>query len=410
MLHLGHGAPPGHDFPVMVTAGGETATYRIRCLPASFPAWDFERFRPGPPGFFAVSVTPSDRTPWIIVFDHAGAPRWWVSPPTRALWAQVLSDGRVAWARSFGDGYGLDPKMAHEVRSLSGRLEHLVRTKGAIVDGHEFEELANGHVLINAYAPGTGVDLSRFGGSPDTTAAFAEIQEIDRHGRVVWRWNSRGRIRLGETGRWWRNVLSNPKLGAKGQQFDPVHINSIEPGGPGELVISTRHTDAIYGIDRRSGRITWKLGGTPRPESLRILGDPARRLFGGQHDVRLSRNGFLSVFDNGKDRPRLPRVAFYRLDRKARTAIYLGQLNDPQVRSSHCCGSARPLRGGGWLVSWGDNQLVSAFDRQGRIRFRYRLPAPSFRAVPVPAGAVTARALDRGMEAMERHPTPLSGT
>jgi hypothetical protein len=404
-VRLRRPARPGHDFPITIEDGGGMTTYRVRCLPAGFPAWRFERFRDGPAGFFAVSITPPGRTPWVIVFDHAGVPRWWFSPPTRALWAQVLGDGSIAWARSFGDGYGLDPKMAHEIRSLAGRLERLVRTAGTIVDGHEYEELANGHVLVNAYVPGTGVDLSRFGGAANATAAFAEIQELDRLGRVVWRWNSRRRIHLGETGRWWRNVLSNPKLGSAGQQFDPVHINSIEPGLPGELVISTRHTDAVYGIDRRTGRIAWKLGGTPRPESLRVVGDPARRLFGGQHDVRLSRGGFLSIFDNGKDRPRRPRVAFYRLDRAAGTATYLGQLNDPGVRTSHCCGSARPLRGGGWLVSWGDNRVVSAFDRRGRLRFRYELAAPAFRAVPVPSGAATAREFDQGMEAMERHPS-----
>jgi hypothetical protein len=280
-----------------------------------------------------------------------------------------------------------------------------VRTEGSIVDGHEFHELANGNVLVDAYVPGGGLDLRRFGGSAGARAVFAEIQELDPRGRVVWRWNSRTHIGLGETGRWWRNVLSNPKRDASGaQQFDPVHINSIEPAPDGEIVMSTRHTDAVYGIDRATGRITWKLGGTRTPESLRVLGDPATLLFGGQHDARLGPDGTLSVFDNGKDRPRLPRVAFYRLDREDRTATYLGQLNDPRVDASHCCGSARPLAGGGWLVSWGDNPVVSAFDEDGRLSFRLTMAAPSFRAVPMPRGAVGVRELDEGLEAMEGPP------
>lgn len=370
-------------------------------LPADFPAWEFESIRPLAPGLFTVSFQAShDRRPWVIVFDHDGRPRWWYNPPTRALWAQLLSDGSIAWARSFGDGYGLDRRMAHEVRSLSGELLRLVRTRGPIVDGHELRELPGGRFLLGSYAP-EAKDLSSVGGPRRAGIVSAEIQEVDRRGRVLWRWSSRGRIALAETGRWWPNVLANPRRRLRGRPtFDPVHINSIEPRGD-ELVISTRHTDAVYGIDRDSGEIAWKLGGTETAESLRIVSDPAVRPFGGQHDARISADGRLSVYDNGKDRPRRPRVAFYRLDPARGTATFLGQLNDPEVSSSHCCGSARELPGGGWLVSWGDNPIVSAFDADGRLAFRLRLAASSFRAVPVPPGAASAASLRRGMEAME---------
>jgi hypothetical protein len=369
-------------------------------LPADFPSWRFESLRPAPPGLFVVSFSsPGDGRPWVIVFDDQGTPRWWYNPDTRALWGQVLADGSLSWARSFGDGYGLDPRMAHEVRSESGKLLRLVRTEGSIVDGHEYRELPNGNVLLDTYIPETA-DLRRFGGPKRAAIASAEVQEIDPSGKVLWHWNSRGHIALRETGRWWRNVLSNPRRRLQREIFDPVHINSIEPRGDGEVVISTRHTDAVYGIDRASGEIAWKLGGTPTGQSLRVTGDPANKLLGGQHDVRIDRRGRLTVFDNGKDRPRRPRVVFYRLDFEQRRAEYRGQLNDPEVSRSHCCGSARELSGGGWLVSWGDNPLVTGFDGEGRIAFRLHLPASTFRAVPAPAGATSVAQLQRGMAAM----------
>jgi hypothetical protein len=403
-MRLDPSVGPGEDFTLAVIADDEHRTYHVRCLPADFPSWKFKRLRPIEPGLFVVSFRASrDARPWVIIFDHKGAPRWWYSPETRALWGQVLSDGTVSWARSFGDGYGLDPRMAHEVRSLSGELIRVVRTKGEIIDGHEFQELDNDNVLVDTYAPSAKVNLSRFGGPKNASAVFAEVQEIDPDGRVVWRWNSRRRIGLEETGRWWRNVLSNRKLSARGvATFDPVHVNSIEPRGPDEVVVSMRHTDAIYGIERSSGDIEWKLGGTETADSLRIVGDPAAKLFGGQHDARVDEGGDISVYDNGKDRPRRPRVVSYRLDLKQGTAIYLGQLNDPRITTSHCCGSARPLEGGGWLVSWGDNPLVTAFDRDRRTAFRLELPVSTFRAVPVPPGATTIAALDRGLERIEQ--------
>src|SRR5215218_3193994 len=100
-------------------------------LPADFPSWRFESLRPAPPGLFVVTFSnPADKRPWVIVFDTEGKPRWWYNPDTRALWGQVIGNGDLVWARSFGDGYGLDPRMAHEVRSESGKLVRLVRTGG----------------------------------------------------------------------------------------------------------------------------------------------------------------------------------------------------------------------------------------------------------------------------------------
>ena len=370
--------------------------------PADFPPTRFESIRPVPFGLFVVTYSgPGDGRPWVIVFDTEGRPRWWFNPDTRALWGQIVSDGSVVWARSFGDGYGLDPRMAHEVRTESGKLLRLVSTEGSIVDGHEYRELPDGNVLLDTYAPETA-DLRRVGGPRRATIVSAEVQEVDPAGKVLWHWNSRGHIALSETGRWWHSVLSNPRRRLQREAFDPVHINSIESRGKSEVIVSTRHTDAVYGIDRDSGEINWKLGGSPTGKSLRVVGDPATKLLGGQHDARLDRYGRLTIFDNSKDRPRRPRVVFYKLDPAAGKAIYKGQLNDPEVKRSHCCGSARELPGGGWLVSWGDNKLLTGFDRQGRIAFRLHLPAPTFRAVPVPPGATSVRRLERGMEAMRR--------
>jgi hypothetical protein len=259
--------------------------------------------------------------------------------------------------------------------------------------------LPNGNVLLDTYVPETA-DLRRVGGPKWAAIASAEVQEVDPAGKVLWRWNSRGHIGLGETGRWWRSVLSNPRRRLQREIFDPVHINSIEPRGSGEVVISTRHTDAVYGIDRATGEINWKLGGTRTGQSLQVSGDPANRLLGGQHDARIDRRGRLTIFDNGKDRPRRPRVVFYRLELEHDRAVYRGQLNDPEVKRSHCCGSAREMSDGGWLVSWGDNPLVTGFDRQGQIAFRLHLPASTFRAVPVPEGATSVSQLSRGMAAM----------
>jgi Arylsulfotransferase (ASST) len=401
---------PGQDLEVDALSDSGRETYNLRCLPVGFPQWAYQRLGPVEPGLFTVTFpsTSTRRRGWVVVFDHLGTPRWWYSPSISALGAQIHRDGTITWSRSFGDGYGVHPRMAHEVRSLSGDLVKVVRTQGSITDSHEHERLPSGNALVTTFAPRRNVDLRGLGNKKwqlprRGSAVLPEVQEIDPNGRLVWRWNAHRRIGIDETPQRWRdNVRSNPHPGPGGiPTYDPLHINSIDPWGSAQVVVSMRHADAVYGIDRSTGDIVWKLGGTPTEHSLRVIGDPhADLLFGGQHDARISREGTLSVFDNGKDRPRPPRAVWYELDLERRTATFRRQLSDPMAKTSHCCGSLRSMNGG-WLVDWGRNPLVTGFDRTGRIAFRLELPLSSYRAVPVPRGAVTVAELEQAMEEME---------
>ncbi len=49
-------------------------------------------------------------------------------------------------------------------------------------------------------------------------------------------------------------------------------MNSVEPDGDG-FIVSFRHMIAVYRIDKATGKVTWKLGGTTRAESLTMIGD-----------------------------------------------------------------------------------------------------------------------------------------
>ena len=102
-------------------------------------------------------------------------------------------------------------------------------------------------------------------------------------GQLVWDWKTQDHIALAETGRWWPLAI--------GFDYDLVHWNSIQPAGNGSVIASFRHLDAVYKIDKSTGAIVWKLGGTSRPESLNVIGDPFAYTFGGQHDARLLPTG-----------------------------------------------------------------------------------------------------------------------
>ncbi|MBK8293577.1 MAG: aryl-sulfate sulfotransferase [Solirubrobacterales bacterium] len=402
---------PGQDFNIVIDTNGKSQTYQVRCLADDFPSWSYTRLSDPPKGMFFISSALSRRQPvgtWAIVFDQDGMPVWWFSPPTNTLGGQVLPDKTFQIPRGFGDGYGKDPRTGSEIRSLDGKFKRLVTMQGAPTDGHEYTYLPNGNAIMNSYTPRKHVDLSSVGGPKDVGVYDGELQEITPSGKIVWQWSSADHVPLSATPkRWWKKVLANAHPDANGDEFiDYFHLNSAEPWGK-YIVISTRHTDKVFGINKKTGEIAWTLGGDQNPKSLKILGDDPHADYplSGNHDARISDGNLLSIHDNATDLGRPPRAPRYRLDIKAGTATYEGQVDDPQVKESHCCGSARPF-GDGWIVSWGNTPLIDGFNSKDKLAFRLRPPIPAYRAVPVPKQVTTAD-LNKAMDAMENDP-PMS--
>ena len=136
--------------------------------------------------------------------------------------------------------------------------------------------------------------------------------------------------------------------------------------GPALAFISMRHTDVVWDVDRTTGEIRWKLGGTPRAESLTVdSADPqASSPLAGQHDVRMLADGTLTIHDNDNDTDAAsaPRAIRYRIDQQAKTATLLESVSEAGLSFSPCCGSARRLEDGSWLVG------ISATERWRRGR------------------------------------------
>lgn len=401
---------PGQDFDVkFIPDKGKVETYNVRCLPSDFPEWRYKRFAKPPKGNFMVTayLKPGQKArAWMMVFDQDGMPRWWYSTPTNTLGGQILSDGTVQIPRGFADGFGQDARTRTEIRELDGTLDDIVDFKGAPIDGHEFVLLPNGNRLVMSYKPRYGVDLRPVGGRADRGLLDGAIQEQTPDGKVVWEWNSKDHVSIEETPeRWWQRAWRNPHYDENGKiRYDQFHLNAIEPWRD-EYVLSTRHTDTVWGIDRKTGELLWKFGGVPTDKSLKVVGDDPYKDYpiSGNHDVRMV-GDMLTIHDNGvKINGRQPRALMYRIDLEDRTATYVGDFRDDEVSGNgHCCGSFRQL-GDGWVVAWGAAPWVSGFTKDGKLAFRLGVPVAPYRAVPVP-GNVTDADLDAALEAMEPEP------
>jgi hypothetical protein len=395
----------GQSFRFVVATHHGQRRYFVRCLPPDFPAWTAER--PGRPqaAWYVVAPCCSAST-YVAIFDTNGVPAWWINTHRPPLDASLLPDGNVVWAQRHG--VDLAPGVSsgtYEEHRLDGTP---VRTfsipDGTPTDRHEMQLLPNGDYVVVGYKPRDGVDLSPYGGPPHATVLDALVEEVTPHHKVAWSWNSADHIDLSETGRWYQDhVIGNPvRLHDGRMAYDIVHINAVEPYGRHRFLVSLRHTDAVYSIAKSSGNILWKLGGTQTSRSLKILGDDVTD-FGGQHDVRVLPDGTITVHDNGTGRGRGPRALRFGVDPQAMTATLLDRITDAAASASPCCGSARRLPGGHWVISWGGTDLVEETTAAGEPAFALHFPLLiSYRAFPVLPGRLARRALRTGMDAM--HP------
>jgi hypothetical protein len=383
----------GRSFTITVrqVGGSETFQYYTRCLPDNFPNYTFTSQGPVSPRFFAVDqFSTSFGRGFAIVFDNHGVPLWWEN--VAAGDTRVLPNGTILWAVLSGS------KNTWEIHALDGTLLRTMTGVGHGANPHDLQILPNGDALLGSYVHNANIDTSAYGGSTHATVVNTELQRVTPGGQLAWNWKSEDHFSLAETGRHWPWAVNNG--------YDIEHWNSIEPNGS-TVIASFRNLDAVYKINKATGKIVWKLGGTKTNKSLVPKQDPHTYTLGSQHDARLLPDGTLTVFDNrsnlGSDS--VPEAVRFRIDQQRGWATLLNRITDPDVPTSNCCGSARRLGNGDWLIAWGQQNPIGGYKPDGTRTFLLSFNSNySYRAEPVPSGAVTAANFRQGMDAMSGGP------
>jgi hypothetical protein len=379
----------------------------VRCLPKDFFTWTTERHGKPQASFYITAPAQGGKSgaPFVVIFDTHGVPVWWKRLPYGPIDAKLLPDGNLAWSKFTGAREAAESS-PYEVHRLNGTLVRRVRAVGVNTDYHDLQVMPNGHYLLLAYVPrDETVDLSPYGGPSNATVIDSVAQEVSGSGKLIWSWSSKDHVATAESEPWMGAALASPVELPDGRTaYDITHVNSIEPVG-GSVLISMRHTSAIYKVSRATGAIEWKLGGTHTPQSVKVAGEPDGSLvFGGQHDARRLSDGSITVHDNRTGTELGPRAVRFRIDEAARTAKVIESVVDPGADLSLCCGGVRKLRGGNWVASWGYNSLVREITPNGKLVFGLQFDGGlfSYRAVPVVRNQLSARALRAGMDAMHR--------
>ena len=289
------------------------------------------------------------------------------STPTGCPCGGIRDDGPID-AKFLGPNHDCWNELAakqYVLRGLDGTLQATVGGAALPLDFHDLQLLPNGNYLAimdvtrNCPAdPTQCVDLSSWGLSTAATILDNVIVELNSANQIVWQWSVADHINVATADVNWHDQFP-----------DVIHMNSILYDGNGGIIWSARHLDAVYRIDMATGALTWKLGGSPEPESLTVTGDQylnsGGQLFSGQHYARFAPDGSLTVSDNGTRANRAPRAVRFVLDTSTSSATEVEQVTDPRATFANCCGSVEKLAGGDWVASWGYNEFMTELTPKG---------------------------------------------
>jgi hypothetical protein len=260
---------------------------------------------------------------------------------------------------------------------------------GYQADLHDFLLTPEGTALLTAYKP-LAADLSAVGGSKNGQLMDCIVQELDlSSGQVLLEWHARDHVDPSE---------SQVKVPSKaGQVYDYFHLNSVDVGPDGNLLISARNTWALYKLQRRTGAVLWRLGG--KRSDFPIDGGLA---FAFQHDARWHGKGTITLFDDGAGPPNVEsrsRGLSLAIDETRKTvSLQLQVTHAPNILATSQ-GNMQVLDNGNLFVGWGNEPYFSEHSPQGvqllsgkmATNQSYRAFRSSWSGMPASSPVVIAR-------------------
>jgi hypothetical protein len=352
-------------------SGSAEGTFTTGLLPANLPiptltADDFEHSQVG---WTLLNLEVGTASPArIVMFDQEGLPVWYFIDGTH-------NDDRGDVANELRDGQILvGPKAANEparVVSLSGDIVWEGPANSlAQEQTHEFAKLTNGNFLYNLEIPPAASDAQQI--------RDQILEELTPDRSVAWSW------------RLFEHV---PKAGSR---YELCHGNALHVDEATNMAYYNCRFLGIFKIDRASGDIEWRLGGTFDTTSLGpgdFTFSPPESQFSDVHDPEYHADGTVLVYDNG-GYGNLPagstyhsRVVEYQLDQinltATRTFEFPGSFDVDDwyknVWYTPIWGRATRLDNGNILVTAGTRQAnantrIIEITRQGKVVWELTFP------------------------------------
>jgi hypothetical protein len=420
----------------VASEGSSSISYWVRCLPHDFPRMEMTRDPDAgtpPAGYYLIGDTwllAGEGAGYAMVLDGHGVPVWYFRQAGLGVFdVDDVVSGAVTFRASFTQSTFLAAQ-PFEIDQLSPRTLTTAEPTGYAADEHELRILSNGNFLVLSYPLKSGVDLTGLslplgdGGAqalgPGSVIQDCVIVEFQPAGAVVSTWAASDHFDPTEDTRVTATAFGfGPDSGVLdgGAVYDPFHCNSIDiDPANGNLLVSARYMDSVFYIDRPTGKVLWKLGGSRASKDGAVyvlVVDP----FVEQHDARLlpgwspacnGGTGQISLFDDESQGPGPARAVVYDVvvgagdggvvadggcgDGGTAGAATVVWQRKGSVAST-AAGSFRISADGSRVIGWGfggvPDLVFSEVDGNGEelLRFAFTDGHESYRAIKVPLGA-----------------------
>jgi hypothetical protein len=237
------------------------------------------------------------------------------------------------------------------------RIGEIRAGNGYLADLHEIRITPEGTAWIDSFDP-IQMNLSSLHGFSNGVLTDSVIQEIDiKTGLVMWEWHALGHIPITDS--------RNPVPKSTNYPWDYVHLNSVDPGSSGDVLLSSRNTWTLYDVDLLTGSIRWRLGG-----SHSSFKGGAGTQFYWQHDAEFQPGGLVSMFDNGSSPPKEKQSRGLLLDPNTQThtvKLVKAFVNPSKTLLASSQGDTLSLPGEDWLMGYGGLPNFTEYDSSGHV-------------------------------------------
>ncbi|MGC4041102.1 MAG: aryl-sulfate sulfotransferase [Flavobacterium sp.] len=349
---------PGQD--IVIKSGkiqSEVQTYMIHYLPADMPKINLNAKNNPADGYIFVSLfemmsVGSSEYSYLAILNNDGFPVFYKKIPQTAVFNFKSYDTPGGRRYSYNA-----VNTVGKVIVMDGNFDEIKQLEllpnnghGSYpAENHDFLYFDDNHYVIPAYVGRSGVDLTAFGGGNSVTLTEVVLQEIQDN-QVIFEWNSGNYPEfIAASDPIYQAQFSNPRV-------DYFHFNSIavDPAD-NNFIISARHTNQIYKINRTTGAIMWRFGGNN--DDFNLTGN---QIISHPHHATMLPNGHLLLFDNGVTKnPPQSRIAEFALNQNTMTANLVFEYKETG-RYFDIMGSAQKLANGNYLIGWGGNTTSQA--------------------------------------------------
>jgi hypothetical protein len=249
---------------------------------------------------------------------------------------------------------------------------------------HDVARLSNGHYMYLAWDPvPTALRKHIRGGIsnlgfPDGMMFNDRLVEIDGQGRTVWTWHANDHLNV-----------DVDIIGPLYRRQEWAHCNSFSLLANGNILLTSRSTDSVMIVDRRTGAIVfrWGNGSQLNKATREVEHFGGAKYLGGPHDGREIPAGYpgaghITVFNNRLNTGDFIDTQVIELDLKSREVVWRSPVNTlGRKQFSDYLGGAQKLPNGNMLVCIGEDGHFLQFTKDRKVVWEFinpQIPSPRF--------------------------------